>query len=202
MDISNWVIFSSLVTAAGVVIALWQGVRNRNYTNQLMAAEQRKQASLLRVGPATVRLKEPGVAVGPDGRVPVMADYIVENASDEVFTEIWTLVTFSGGSPARQTYRAGLVFLPAKFKQTVSCEFTASPGPGPAEFRVPLSTTFTDARDVRWRLDERHRLHRANNNEGITGEASEIVGGNDDAPVIFQVSAPPTPPPDGASTNP
>ena len=121
MDISNWVIFSSLVTAAGVVIALWQGLRNRNYTNQLMASEQRKQASLLRVGPATVRLKEPGVAVGTDGRVPVTADYIVENASDEVFTEIWTpgdlLHWRSGpadlscgvGLPARQVQADGVL---------------------------------------------------------------------------------------------
>lgn len=179
----GWPAVSAIGTLAVSVIAIVLGLRSRKYTNQLMAADQRKQASLLRVGPATTRQKQSGVPVA-------VVDYTVENASDEVFTEVWTVVTFGGGSPIRQSLRVGLVFLPAKFKQPVSCEFTVSPEQ--SEFRVDLPTTFTDARDVRWRLDERHKLHRAKNNEGITGEASEILGANDDAPVIFHISSPPS----------
>src|SRR5664280_1915285 len=94
MDISNWQIFSSLLTAVSVVIAavgvsiaLWQGRQTQRYTNQLMAADQRKQASLIRV---SVKAPEALAYVhGLDAPYWIDPDPTVTNASEGVITDLW-----------------------------------------------------------------------------------------------------------------
>ena len=50
-----------LVSATGVSIALWVGLTGRKHTNQLMAADQRKQASQIRVSVPKPTVADPHI---------------------------------------------------------------------------------------------------------------------------------------------
>jgi hypothetical protein len=63
--------------------------------------------------------------------------------------------------------------------------------PGFDRITVRMSTTFTDVRNVRWRLDENSKLHRCQDKtEGIAADNPEVTARNEENPVIVVVLPP------------
>jgi hypothetical protein len=183
MDISNWQVVASLASTGSLVIALWVGWTNRKWTNRLIATDRRKQASQFRVT-FDVREERPGV-VTSGTLVPMVADITVENASDDVMTDVWIEATIHGSTPDGLVELVGYRYLLAKRPHTYSCRFDMTVGQ--ATTTVLLSSTFTDAMDVRWRLDRRYKLSEVKAGVGFPkqDEARQLLAGNEDDPLVI-----------------
>jgi hypothetical protein len=200
MDPSPWEFGWNALTAIGTLAAasaaVWLGWGSRKHTNLLLEADQRKQASLLRVHQPQVYSDPDASAFGPF--VGMVASIALENASQETFSEVWLNIEILGGVPANQHETVGLRFLPPSYAHTLTIRYNVVRQTADSAYSTArVSTTFTDARSVRWRLDEGWKLHRSKSDKEGIPENVEIEAGNEDTPVIILTS--PSPPEDTES---
>ena len=54
-------------------------------------------------------------------------------------------------------------------------------------YAVRQTLTFTDARDVRWKLDENYKLHRTHAKDGISTGPHTVEAWNEDNPDVVEI---------------
>jgi hypothetical protein len=189
----GWSALSAIGTLAATGAAVWLGWSSRKYTNQLMEAEQRRQASLIRV--AVPELDLASWVPGQELATFHITNLTVTNGSQEGITDLWihakVVVADAkvGSDEASGRKVIGMPYLPAGISHTSQC--TVSVTAGAERYATRLTVTFTDARDVRWKLDENYKLQRTHAGDGIPTVPHEVVAWNEDNPVVAVMPPPP-----------
>src|SRR5664279_5036863 len=121
----GWSALSAIGTLAATGAAVWLGWSSRKYTNQLMEAEQRRQASLIRV--AVPELDLASWVPGQELATFHITNLTVTNGSQEGITDLWihakVVVADAkvGSDEASGRKVIGMPYLPAGISHTSQC---------------------------------------------------------------------------------
>ena len=112
----GWSALGTLGTLAAVAAALWLGWSSRKHTNALMEADQRRQASLIRLTTPQAVHYEPG-----PGEMAINVDPTVANDSDEVVTDVVIETRVETGTVTHSARPVRVLYLPAGGSRPSQC---------------------------------------------------------------------------------